>query len=99
MGVKAVLTMRAVLQELGELPAGPTQMYCDNQAALKIAKNPISSARSKHIDIMHHFIRERVELGAVKIDYIPTSQMVADVLTKALGQALFEVCREGMGVR
>jgi hypothetical protein len=47
-------------------------MHCDNQGAMKLAKNPIFHAHSKHIKIHHHFIRERVSEEEVGLSYINT---------------------------
>ena len=73
-------------------------IFGDNQAALTLLKNPISSQRSKHIDIIYHFARERVALNHVAFTYIGTDKMVADIMTKALPEGKFQFCCEGMGV-
>jgi hypothetical protein len=57
---------------------------CDNQGAISLTKNPTQHARTKHIDVQHHFVRSRVENGEVTFGYCSTQDMVADVLTKAL---------------
>ena len=49
-----------------------------------MCENPVFSRRTKHIDTKFHFIRERVEDGSVKIFYVPTDEMAADLLTKPL---------------
>ena len=67
-----------------------TTIYEDNQSSIALAKNPIHHARTKHIDIQHHFIREKVESGEVDLEYMPTEDMVADVLTKPLPRPKFE---------
>lgn len=57
-------------------------MYEDNQGAIALAKNPVNRQRCKHIDIKYHFTRENVNNGRFILEYCPTEQMVADVLTK-----------------
>jgi hypothetical protein len=49
-----------------------------------LTKNPTQHARTKHIDVQHHFVRKWVENGEVTFEYCSTKEMVADVLTKAL---------------
>jgi len=60
-------------------------MNADNQGALKLIRNPISSMRSKHIDIAYHFVRDRAAAGHIRFKYISTHENVADILTKPLG--------------
>jgi hypothetical protein len=71
----------------------------DNQSAIKVIKNPIASARSKHIDILYTLTRERVVRQEIHVHYVSTQAMLADVLTKALNVSKLELCREGMGVK
>lgn len=69
-------------------------IYCDNQGAIALARNPTNHKGSKHIETQHHFVREKVESGEVELEYIPTDQMVADGLTKPLGKDRFlKFCR------
>jgi hypothetical protein len=67
-------------------------ILADNQSAIKIL-------RSKHIDVIHHFARERVMRNEVMFTYTPTNLMIADVLTKPLAGEKFNFCREAMGVK
>jgi hypothetical protein len=76
----------------------PVQMYCDNQAAIKLVKHPIASMRSKHIDVQHHFVRERCAMGQVVFQYCTTDEMVADCMTKAVPLVQLQKCLKGMGV-
>ena len=66
-----------------------TSVYCDNQSCIKLSENPIFHDRSKHIDIRCHFIRDCVQHGVVQLQYVPTGDQVADIITKALGRAKF----------
>lgn len=59
-------------------------LYCDNQSALKLALSNQSHNRSKHIDVRYHYIRDVVKYKCVKIKYIPSEDMPADILTKGL---------------
>jgi hypothetical protein len=74
------------------------QMYGDNQGALALVKNPELHERSKHIDICHHFIRDLAEKKKLQIDYIPTTEMIADGLTKPLGRIAFERFKDQMSL-
>jgi Reverse transcriptase (RNA-dependent DNA polymerase) len=75
-----------------------TTLNTDNQGALALAKNPVSHARSKHIDIRHHFIRDTIADKSVWLQYIPTEDMTADSLTKALGRQKHYRCLTLMGM-
>jgi hypothetical protein len=82
---------------LKEKPVKP-KLLVDNKSAISLSKNPVFHERSKHIDIRYHFIRECVEEGRVDIDYIRTSDQLADVLTKALGRLMFQELRRRIGM-
>eukprot|EP00253_Pinus_taeda_P013586 PITA_13586 len=77
---------------------GPSVIYCDNHSCIKLTENPIFHDRSKHIGIKYHFISYHVQKGAVKLEYIPTDEQVADILTKALPRGNHVYLRDKMGV-
>ena len=79
-------------------PEKPTVIREDNLSAIAIAKNPITHARTKHIDIKFHFVREALSNGCTELIFCPTEQMVADVLTKPLSRDRFERFRLEMGL-
>lgn len=60
------------------------RIYCDNQSTIFMSTNHAYSPRTKHIDIRHHYIRECLEDNTINLEYMPTEEMVADCLTKAL---------------
>ena len=80
------------------LNEGPMTLLGDNKGAIGLTRNPEHHQRTKHIDVQYHYIRQLVEDEAVTIDYIPTAQMAADILTKPLNKKLFEQCRELLGM-
>ena len=95
--VKEALWLRTLFSDF-DIKIPTIDIFCDNQSTIKLLKNPISSQRSKHIDVLHHFARERVLRKDVLFTYISTDKMVADILTKALSAQLFAVCRAAMGI-
>ncbi len=96
--VKEALWLRKLTSDFGQEP-GITTIYCDNQATLNLLKHPVSSARSKHIDVLHHFAKERVIRQEVSFAYIRTDDNVADSLTKPLPEHKFLASLNGMGIR
>ena len=77
--------LKQLLQDLKiEVPT-PILIYCDNLNNMRLAKNPIFHARTKHIEVHYHFVRKRVLSGEVELWYIHTDRQVADIFTKALG--------------
>lgn len=95
--IKEGLWLRTLLSDLG-LKLDSITIEADNQSAIKLLKNPVFSMRSKHIDVIYHFARERVMRKDISFKYIPTTKMVADALTKPLPTAKLEFCRIAMGI-
>ncbi|RVW12197.1 Retrovirus-related Pol polyprotein from transposon RE1 [Vitis vinifera] len=79
-----IIWMQALLQELCvPIPAIPLLWY-DNISAYHMAKNPVFHARTKHIEIDLHFIRDQVIRGKIQLHFVPTEDQPADLLTKHL---------------
>jgi hypothetical protein len=95
--VKECLWLRKLFGDL-HVNTGAMHVFADNQSAIKLLRNPISSLRSKHIDVVHHFARERVMRKEVSFSYISTEKMVADVFTKALSESKHKFCAHAMGM-
>ena len=75
------------------------RIFCDSESAIQLSKNSISHARTKHIDLNFHFIRELVENGSIEIFYVSTNFQVADSMTKAVPKLKNDFCREKMGFK
>jgi hypothetical protein len=65
---------------------------------IKLAKNPIFHERTKHVDVHCHFIRQLVEDGSIKLQYCPTEDQTADILTKSLGLEKYVKFWDKLGV-
>ncbi|GJU82889.1 retrovirus-related pol polyprotein from transposon RE1 [Tanacetum coccineum] len=82
----------SLLQDLQIQPPKPIPIYCDNQSSIALASNPIQHARTKHIEIDCHFVREKIKSGHILPIFIPSIQQAADVLTKGLSRSPFHSC-------
>lgn len=86
---KELVYLRNLIADIGfaSFVSNPIVLYGDNLSAQQLVKNPIYHARSKHIDIKVHFVREIYEKNYLKLKYISTNQMIADILTKNLNKS------------
>ena len=93
-GIKETILLRYIWSFIfPDRDVGCTLVKEDNVGVIHLAKNPATTPKSKHIVIRHHFIRERVANGELKIVYVPSEEQHADILTKPLHQGAFEVHR------
>ena len=77
--------LRMFFKDIGLIQRDPNDLYCNNQGALTVCKNPEYCAHTKHIQQKYHSIHDDVVgKGLAIVWYIPTSEMVVDILTKAL---------------
>jgi hypothetical protein len=93
------LWLSRLLGELRGSNADMVELKVDNRSALALAKNPVFHGRSKHIRIKYHFIRDCLEDGSIKAEHIPTTDQLADILTKLLGKTKFQEMREKIGLK
>jgi hypothetical protein len=90
--------LRKLLAGLFDLELEATCIWCDNQSCVKLSENPVFHDKSKHIEIRYHYIRDMVQKGAVKLQYVATDEQIADVLTKPLSRVKFVYFRDKLGV-
>ena len=90
--------MNIILLNMGLEQQSTVTLHIDNASAIKLAKNPESHGRTKHINIRHHFIRECIERGDVTPKWISGKENVADILTKPLPKALFVKIVNNLGL-
>ena len=80
-----VAWLHKLLYDMHQPTDGPVVIYCDNMSSIHLANNPIYHARTKHIEVHYHYVREKVLLGLIDLVYVSTEDQVADIFTKALG--------------
>ena len=81
-----------------DLQLDATCLHCDKQSCVKLSENRVFHDKSKHIEIKYHYVRDMVQRGAVKLQYVAKEEQIADVLTKPLARLKFEYFRERLGV-
>uniref|UniRef100_A0A2N9J6A9 Integrase catalytic domain-containing protein n=1 Tax=Fagus sylvatica TaxID=28930 RepID=A0A2N9J6A9_FAGSY len=94
---KEALWLKGLVKELG-LNQGGVQMHCDSQSAIYLAKNQVYHARTKHIDVRFHKIRELIVTGDIVLEKVHTSENAADMLTKPVTTAKFKHCLDLVNV-
>ena len=96
---EAVWLKRVYDEIRGEVMAPkPLMLFCDNQGAIEITRNPKFHERTKHIDIKYHFIRSLVEDNKLSLNYMATSNQTADITTKGLTRDLHWKHVHGLGM-
>jgi hypothetical protein len=75
-----------------------TAILCDNESCSKMIEDHVFHDKLKHIEIRYHFIRDMVQRGALKLQYISMDEQVVDVMTKPLSRVKFEHFRDKLGI-
>jgi histone deacetylase 1/2 len=88
-----VMWIQTLLMELGIRAPRAAKLWCDNIGAKYLSANPVFHARTKHIEVDFHFVRERVARRLLDIEYISTKDQVADGFTKPLPVRQLEMLR------
>lgn len=97
--VQEAMYLRNLQIELKLNDVKSTNIFCDNRSALNLSQASNYSPRTKHIDIRHHYIREKVQDGSIKFVAVSTDDMAADVLTKGLSSIKHNKCLNQFGLK
>ena len=92
------LWLQSLLRELGVFISSKPVVWCDNIGATYLSANPVFHARTKHVEIDYHFIREKVQQKSLDVRFISSRDQLADGLTKPLVSAKFSFMRDKLNV-
>ncbi|KJZ68672.1 hypothetical protein HIM_11944 [Hirsutella minnesotensis 3608] len=98
---KESMFVSCLLQEIGiRLDSKTIRIQCDNQQTIKLVNKEVGPLQTKlrHVNIHDHWLRQEVENGTISVNYIPTGEMLADGLTKALSSQPFKAFVERLGL-
>jgi hypothetical protein len=93
-----VVWLQKLLLDLGQSLDAPVVIYCDNISSILLANNPVYHARTKHIEVHYHFIREKVLTKEIDLIHVNTEDQVIDIFTKALGTDKLKKFQKMLGV-
>jgi histone deacetylase 1/2 len=93
-----VMWIQTLLDELGVSQSKVAILWCDNIGATYLSANPVFHARTKHIEVDYHFVRERVAQRLLDIRFISSGDQVADGFTKSLSTRQLEVFRRNLNL-
>lgn len=91
--------LQSLFSEIGLSCTETPSVWCDNISATELARNPVIHSRTKHIEIDLHFIRDKVIAGELQIQYIPSAEQIADIMTKPLSFIHFNYLRDKLNVQ
>jgi histone deacetylase 1/2 len=93
-----LMWVQTLLKELGIQAPRYARLWCDNLGATYLSANPVFHARTKHIEVDFHFVRERVNQGLLQIRFVSTGDQVADGFTKPLAVRQLEVFKRNLNL-
>jgi hypothetical protein len=95
---KEAAYIRRVLVDLNNKIYGPITLMCDNQSAIRQTVTTVDLKNSRHIGLKQHYLRQQCNEHKLKLEYVPTTDQLADILTKCLPTAQNEKLRSALGV-
>jgi hypothetical protein len=90
--------MRKLISGLFDQVPNSTIIYYDNESCIRLSEHPVFHEWSKHIEIKYYFIRDKVQEGEVKLQYIPTDEQTSDILKNPMSRIKFAYLRDKLGI-
>ncbi|GKA17967.1 retrotransposon protein, putative, ty1-copia subclass [Tanacetum coccineum] len=97
-GTAEAMWVQSLLKELRVCQSRPPVLWCDNLGATYLTANPVFHARTKHIEVDFHFVREKVAMGALDVRFISSNDQVADGFTKPATRSMLERMRSNLNL-
>lgn len=95
---KELIWLKTFLEELGKQQANYS-LYCDNESAVKLAKNPVYHGKTKHIGMRYHFVRDLISEGTISLKNISGASNPADMFTKSVVLEKLKLCVASAGLQ
>ena len=95
---KEAVWLKKLLSDMFNGKLDSTIIHCDNQSCIKLSKNPVFHNRSKHIEMKYHFIKDLVQRGTLKLQYIRIDEEIVDILTKPITTTKFVYFCDKLGM-
>ena len=86
------------LSDLFDLELEATCIFYNNSSCVNLSENSVFHDKSKHSEIKYHYIRDMLQRGAMKLEYVVAKEQIDDVLMKPFDRVKFEYFRENLGV-
>jgi hypothetical protein len=93
-----VVWLQKLLSDLEQSMDVPVVIYCDDISSILLANNPIYHARTKHIEVHYHFIREKVLAKEIDLIHVSTEDQVVNIFTKALSIDKLKKFQQMLGI-
>ena len=89
-GICELLWLKRLLTEIGFAPSSEMDLFCDNKAAIEIARNPVQHDCTKHVEVDRNFIKQNLEEKIIRFPFVRSEDQLANILTKAISNKVFD---------
>ena len=97
-GVRELLWLKRLVEEVICSTQDTMDLFCDNKAAIAIAHNPVQHDRTKHVEGDTHFIKEKLEDKIIQFPFVKSEDQLADILTKTISSKIFHNSLDKLGI-